>query len=230
MRVRLTGQQLRGGFAHSLGVLAARKRRVVEEEAQQVQILGSNLAAQKEVVAQAAIEILDQGAGSVEAGAEFTESLLDGIELIMELLVEFGGTHPIGLGGGGHGLQREGLTESGYGHSKALGQGVEFLIETLGKGQQGIALVDQGAVDWPDAFDIEPFQGLQRFHDEVIESLAGRGVGAGQGEDIVAHPIAQGAHVVRQTYGGGFPSPCLGHSGRQATPLSGSFGLVHFLL
>jgi hypothetical protein len=58
---------------------------VVEKETQQLQIGGANLAAQEEIVAQPAVEVLDQRAGAVEAVAELRERLLEWEEAVLEL-------------------------------------------------------------------------------------------------------------------------------------------------
>jgi hypothetical protein len=53
------GQQLGRTLADSLGMLAAEKPSVVEEELQQGEIFRVSVSAQEEVVAESAVEILD---------------------------------------------------------------------------------------------------------------------------------------------------------------------------
>jgi hypothetical protein len=75
--MRPTGQQFGGGFAAALGFFAACKGLMVEKEAQQIQISRPDLATQEERVAQSAVEILDQGAGAVEAVKALLERVLE---------------------------------------------------------------------------------------------------------------------------------------------------------
>ena len=88
MRMGLTGQQLGGGFATALGFFAACKRLMVEKEAQQIQISRPDLTAQEEIVAQAAVEVLDQGTGAVEALKALFERLPEREKAMMELTMQ----------------------------------------------------------------------------------------------------------------------------------------------
>lgn len=63
VRVVFTGEDFGGALANTLGMFAAQEAAVIEEEAQQVQIFGAQVFSQEEVVAQSAVEILDDGAG-----------------------------------------------------------------------------------------------------------------------------------------------------------------------
>ena len=56
--------QLGRTFADSLRDPAAQKTTMVQEELQQVQVRAAELAAQREVVAQSRVQVLDQGAAS----------------------------------------------------------------------------------------------------------------------------------------------------------------------
>ena len=80
MRMLLPGHNLRGAFAHALGPLASREGAVIQEEAEQVQIPFAQLAAEKEVIAEAPVEVLDQGT----APMGFVHRVGDGIQNIME--------------------------------------------------------------------------------------------------------------------------------------------------
>ncbi len=81
----LTGQQLGGGFATALGFFAACKGLMVEKEPQQIQISRPDLTAQEEIVAQATVEILDQGTGTVKPLKALFERLVEREKAMMEL-------------------------------------------------------------------------------------------------------------------------------------------------
>jgi len=67
VRLRLPRQEFGGTLAHSLGPVAAGETPVVQEEPQQIQVRVADLATQEKVVAQSAVEILDDRTG--ETGA-----------------------------------------------------------------------------------------------------------------------------------------------------------------
>ena len=60
MEMVSTGHQLGRTFTDSLRDSAAHKAAVVQEELQQVQVRAAELAAQREVVAQPRVQVLDQ--------------------------------------------------------------------------------------------------------------------------------------------------------------------------
>ena len=70
----LAEQQLGGALACPLRSIAAQEAAMVEEKAQQVQVVVADVATQEEVISQAAVEILDDGTGTgrlaVPAAAE----------------------------------------------------------------------------------------------------------------------------------------------------------------
>ncbi len=65
MRMVLPGHEFRGAFALALGPLASCEGAVIQEEAEQIQIPLDQLAAEKEVIAKAAVEVLDHGTAPV---------------------------------------------------------------------------------------------------------------------------------------------------------------------
>lgn len=77
---------------------------------------------------------------------------------------------------------------------------------------------------------IQRFQGLQALHHKVIEDLAGGDLGAGQGEDVVLHPIAQDTHLVGQAQGARLAGTGAGERGGQGTALAVVLGRLHLLL
>jgi trans-aconitate methyltransferase len=60
---------------------------VVEKETEQIEVSGADLSAQEEIVTQAAVEVLDQGAGTVKVLEALFEGLLKGEKAVMEWLV-----------------------------------------------------------------------------------------------------------------------------------------------
>ena len=81
MRVVLTSHQLGRTFTDSLRDPAAQKTAVVQEEPQQVQVRAAELAAQREVVAQSRVQVLDQGAASGRLCQGQGHCVEDGVEL-----------------------------------------------------------------------------------------------------------------------------------------------------
>ena len=76
-----TGHQLRWTFANALRDPAAQKAAVVQEELQQVEVRGAELAAQREVVAQSRVQVLDQSAASGRLCHGQGHGVEDGVEL-----------------------------------------------------------------------------------------------------------------------------------------------------
>ena len=65
MRMWLSGQEFCWAFAYTFRPFASHEDTVVQEEAQQIQITLPEISTQEEVVAQAAIEVFDQGTAPV---------------------------------------------------------------------------------------------------------------------------------------------------------------------
>ena len=84
--MRLAAQQFGRAPPHALRVFAAQEPPVVEEELQQVQIVRTQVTPQEEVVAQAAVEILDHGTGPDCAPAHRGYGLIELIEPPAQLL------------------------------------------------------------------------------------------------------------------------------------------------
>lgn len=80
MRVGLARQQFGGTFAHAFGTFAAQETAMVQEELQQFQVARANVAAQEEVAAQPAVEVLDDRAGADDLLAQGAHGLLDAME------------------------------------------------------------------------------------------------------------------------------------------------------
>ena len=79
-----------GTFADTFGAFAAVEAAVVEEELEQGQVVGAEVAAEGEVVPQPAVEVLDQGTGADGALGQCVDGLVEVVETLLELLAEFG--------------------------------------------------------------------------------------------------------------------------------------------
>ncbi len=80
MWVRLAGEQLGGALAGTVGAFAPVEAAVVEEELEQLQVVGAEVAAQGEVGPQPAVEVLDEGTGPDSALGDFTDGLIQVVE------------------------------------------------------------------------------------------------------------------------------------------------------
>ncbi len=83
-----SGEDLGRTLVDALGVLTARETPVIEEEAQQIEIARPQLLAQEEVVAQSAVEILDDGTGSCGGVGKLGDSGLERLEERSESLAQ----------------------------------------------------------------------------------------------------------------------------------------------
>ena len=86
MRVGLAGEKFGRAFASALGAFAPVEAAVVEEELEQGQVVGAEVAAEGEVVPQPAVEVLDEGTGPDGAVGEFTDGLVKVVETLLKLL------------------------------------------------------------------------------------------------------------------------------------------------
>src|SRR5205823_1272945 len=90
MRVGLAGEQFGRALAGALGAFATVEAAVVEEELEQRQVVGAEVAAEGEVVPQPTVEVLDEGTGADGTVREFLDGLVEVVETPVELLAEFG--------------------------------------------------------------------------------------------------------------------------------------------
>jgi len=97
MRMWLPGHEFGGAFAHPLGPLASCKGAVIQEEAEQIQAPLAQLAAQKEVMAEAAVEVLGHGAAPMGFIHRVGSGLQDAVEFPARQPVQLLAALPIGL-------------------------------------------------------------------------------------------------------------------------------------
>ena len=81
-------EDLRRTLADALGTLTADKPPVIEKKAQQVQIVRSELFAQEKVVAQSAVEILDDRAGPHGGVDEVGDLLFEGNKALSQVAAQ----------------------------------------------------------------------------------------------------------------------------------------------
>ena len=139
--MRLAGEQLGGALADALGPIAAQEAAMVEEKAQQVQVVVANVATQEEVISQAAVEILNDGTGSRRLGHDLLDGGFEIVQPMAKLMVQRGAAlsmrgvmliDALQFTDGVHPKRR---------HVEAHGQVVQLLIQHAGESQQLIALV-----------------------------------------------------------------------------------------
>ena len=87
MRMWLSGQEFCRAFAYMFRPFASHEGTVVQEEAQQIQITPPEISTQEEIVAQAAIEVFDQGTAPVGFSHCIDKSPPDCMELPRQLLI-----------------------------------------------------------------------------------------------------------------------------------------------
>ena len=86
----LAAEQLGGALADALRPIAAQEATMVEEKAQQVQVVVADVATQEEVISQAAVEILDDGTGAGRLGHGLFDGGVHIVQPMSELMVQRG--------------------------------------------------------------------------------------------------------------------------------------------
>ena len=90
MRVTFSAKHFDRAFLHPIRVLAAWEATVVEEELEQGQVIWPQMAAEKEVVAQPTVEVLDHGAGTDRIFRQFAHRYADGKKAAAQSLPQHG--------------------------------------------------------------------------------------------------------------------------------------------
>ena len=85
MRMVLTGHQFARTLALAFSPAAAYEAPMVQEEAQQVEVRGAQMTAQREVVAQPRVEILHQRTAARRVFHDLRHGREDGLELTAQL-------------------------------------------------------------------------------------------------------------------------------------------------
>ena len=91
----------------------------------------------------------------------------------------------------------------GHGHLEVRGHGGQVRVQLLGKGQHGVALVDQVGADRAEAVRALRRPCLQFGDHEVVQRTALGVARPGHRQDVVPQPADQRGHVVGQGHGGG---------------------------
>ena len=90
MWVGLAGEEFGRALAGARGAFTPVQAAVVEEELEQGQVVGAEVAAKGEVVPQPTVDVLDEGTGPDGALGELLDGLVEVVETPAELLAEFG--------------------------------------------------------------------------------------------------------------------------------------------
>src|SRR5580658_6096394 len=80
MRVGLASQQLGRTLVNALGMFAAQKAAMIEEELQQLQIARAHVPTQEKIAAQSAVDVLDDRTGADYLLAQSTHGLFQRVE------------------------------------------------------------------------------------------------------------------------------------------------------
>ena len=83
----LAGEQLGRGFADALRAIATNQTAMIQKESQQVEVAMTNVAAQEKVIAQATVDIFDDGTGARRLGHGLLDGLLNVVQGGSEFLI-----------------------------------------------------------------------------------------------------------------------------------------------
>ena len=126
-------QDFRWIFALPIWRFTAHEPSVIEEEAQQLQIIFTQVFPQEEVIAQSAIEIFDHGTGPISRSDDVLYGLLKWVKGVSELLVQVCFLLPACWMGQGDILKQKDLSNTLRCDLVLLCQEHEALIDFLGK-------------------------------------------------------------------------------------------------
>src|SRR5215510_1056433 len=164
---------------------------MVEEEAEQFQVIRSEVATQEEVAAQATVEVLHQGAGTDHFASQLFQDRAEVIEATAELLAQGGFLLPALRPALIEGLEIKQLARDRDVDLELRGDGLEIAVELRREVEQVVALLLQHVSDRLDAVRAQRFAGAQLGDDEV-EQLHTLGMfGAGDAEYVVLEPACQ---------------------------------------
>src|ERR1700693_2789513 len=141
--MRPARQEFGGAFADPLGVLAAQKTAMVEEKLEQGQIVFAEVAAQKEVISQPTVEILDDRTGPNRGTRQLLERLPQGVITCAQSLAKNGLTLPALRLIGIDQLPMEELSDQCFGDFKALCQGSQVPVQLNCEGEHFFPMVGQ---------------------------------------------------------------------------------------
>src|SRR5262249_51468859 len=176
MRMGLAGQQFGRALAGALGTFAAVEAAVVEEELEQGQVVGAEVAPQGKVVPQPTVEVLDQGTGPDRVLGQVLDGLVEVVEPPVELLAEFGRALPTAGVGVTEALQAEQGAARSDGDVKPGGEFGEIAAELGGEAEQLVAMVVEEGAEGAEAALALCGAVAQLGDDEVIQGAAvGRG-------------------------------------------------------
>jgi hypothetical protein len=144
VRMALAGHQFPRAFAVALRPPAAHETTMVQEEPQQVQILATQVATQREVIAQPRVEVFHQRTAARGSCHGPAHGVKDRAELAAELCPQPVPPLPIRGRGSGQAVQYAGFTHERFGDLVGLRDVGQLGVEYTGEGEQIVALVPQG--------------------------------------------------------------------------------------
>lgn len=198
VRVTLAGQQLRRTLANALWTDAPDESAVIDKETKQLQVVVTDMTAQEEIIAQTAVEILDNRTCPRCVGHRFLDGTLDIVEPVPKLLAERGLALPIGRTSIVHALEFTYCMDKADGDTKPRGDLGEFLIENTDEGQNLTPLILEGGADGTNTVRAQRFSKLQFPDDKVEQFRTSRKIRSGKRKDVVMKPFCQGVYIPRK--------------------------------
>jgi len=202
-----TCKQFGGALVLAIRVFASDEPLVVEEESEEFQVQGPDLATEREVVAKATVEVLDDGACSDDVINDIGDCLVHVVKSVSKLLADAGKFvehlllgHVIAV----RGVEIPDRGVLGFEFSGGIGQ---LLIYDGRKGEELIALMFERGADWFDAMRSQIFPRPEGLSHKVEEVTSCTVVWADRSEDVFSHPSAQSEDVIGQLHGLLFSPP-----------------------
>src|ERR1022692_497481 len=141
MRMGLASEEFGRAFAGPLRAFATVETAMVEEELEEGQVVGTEVTAKGEVVAQPTVEVLDEGTGADGSLSYFADGLVDGVETFAELLAKFGLALPAAWVGGIQVLQTQQFAKRVDGDLESDGALGEVAVKRFDEAEQLVAMV-----------------------------------------------------------------------------------------
>lgn len=216
MRMGLASEEFGRAFAGPLRAFATVETAMVEEELEEGQVVGTEVTAKGEVVAQPTVEVLDEGTGADGSLSYFADGLVDGVETFAELLAKFGLALPAAWVGGIQVLQTQQFAKRVDGDLESDGALGEVAVKRFDEAEQLVAMVVEEGAERVEAIRALRGARTQLGDDEIIQDAAFGAGGPAHGEDIRAEPLGQDGDIVGQGDGLLLLGPGVRQLGRQA--------------
>src|SRR5450755_925773 len=122
VRVGLAGEQFGGTLVRALRSFAAQKAAMIEEELQQLQVARADFPTQEKVVAQSAVDVLDDRTGADHPLAQVTHGLFERVESATQMFAQGRFFLPTERLAFVQSLQVEQVADDGEGHLELGGE------------------------------------------------------------------------------------------------------------